>query len=103
MRFRKAIPRSNRPSLLAETLFPPESQPRRVVAAYLPHPGATSRRSHTASRVGRPPQRREIRRVVERQRNVARHLGHESHFAWRVSIEPLATESDCPQFAARRG
>jgi len=41
--------------------------------------------------------------AAERQRNVARHLGRESYFARRVSIELLATESDCPQFAARGG
>src|SRR5258708_36541712 len=49
----------------------------------------------------RPPQARKIQRAVERQRNITRHLGHESDFAWRERIDLLATESDCPQFAVR--
>jgi hypothetical protein len=48
-----------------------------------------------------PAQGREIQGVVECQRNISRRFGDELDFAWRVSIDLLATKSDCPQFAVR--
>jgi len=40
----------------------------------------------------------QIQSVIESQRNVIRHLGHEPDIVWRVGIDLLAAESDDPNF-----